>query len=76
LKNKYILLLFDDGLNQILQITKESNLSPNDACSIYRVSESIVLDKDVTCWNFPRNGGKGMRENGGGGEFKHNIFDI
>jgi hypothetical protein len=28
-------------------------------------------------WNYSRNGGEGgMMENGGGGAFKYNIFDI
>jgi hypothetical protein len=28
-----------------------------------------------TCWNCCRNGGGGMKESSGGGEFKHDIFD-
>jgi hypothetical protein len=32
--------------------------------------------KISTCWNYSRNGVGGIKENGGGGEFKYGIFDI
>jgi hypothetical protein len=32
--------------------------------------------KNNTCWNYPKNEGRGVKENGGGGEFKYDILEI
>jgi hypothetical protein len=32
--------------------------------------------KNEICWNCSRNGGRGLKENGGGGEFNYDMFDI
>jgi hypothetical protein len=34
-----------------------------------------VNEKNDTCWNCLRTGGRRMKESNGGGEFKHIIFD-
>jgi hypothetical protein len=30
--------------------------------------------KNETCWNYSRNGGRGIKENDGGGEFSYDIL--
>jgi hypothetical protein len=36
----------------------------------------VLKWKNSICCNYSRNGGGGLRENGGGGEFNYDIFDI
>jgi hypothetical protein len=31
--------------------------------------------KDETCWNYSRNGGGRIKENGGGGEFSYDTLE-
>jgi hypothetical protein len=43
---------------------------------VQTLSTHVCKCKNETCGNCSRNVGGGIKENDGGGEFNHDIFDI
>jgi hypothetical protein len=73
--SKYVvkIIRIDKTIN-VVSMHEELNMNKKWALRKFTI-KSIYKWKNDTYWNCSRNQGGGIKESGGGGDFKYDIFD-